>query len=56
MDGIKLEEIDTSVAAENLCKLLNSNKTFFLNGSWGSGKTEFLHKVEKKQRGKNLSI
>ncbi|ELI6297305.1 TPA: P-loop NTPase fold protein [Enterococcus faecalis] len=49
-----MEEIDTSVAAENLCKLLNSNKTFFLNGSWGSGKTEFLHKVEKKAKGKKF--
>ena len=43
---IKLEHIDTSVAAKNFAELLNDNKTYFLNGSWGSGKTEFLEEVK----------
>lgn len=44
---IKLEHIDTSVAAKNFAELLYDNKTYFLNGSWGSGKTEFLEEVKK---------
>lgn len=44
---IKLEHIDTTVAAKNFSELLNDNKTYFLNGSWGSGKTEFLEEVKK---------
>ena len=44
---IKLEHIDTTVAAKNFSVLLNDNKTYFLNGSWGSGKTEFLNEVKK---------
>lgn len=43
---IKLEHIDTSVAAKNFADLLYDNKTYFLNGSWGSGKTEFLEEVK----------
>lgn len=44
---IKLEHIDTTVATKNFSVLLNDNKTYFLNGSWGSGKTEFLNEVKK---------
>lgn len=50
---IKLEHIDTTVAAKNFSELLNDNKTYFLNGSWGSGKTEFLEEV-KNHSSKNL--
>lgn len=53
---IQLDEIDTSIAEENFSKLLNEEKTYFLNGSWGSGKTEFLKKVEKKSRKKFVTI
>ena len=42
---IELEHIDTSVAAKNFADLLNDNKTYFLNGSRGSGKSEFLKEV-----------
>lgn len=31
-------------------------KTFFLNGPWGSGKTEFLNKVSDQPAEKNLYI
>lgn len=42
------EKIDTSTAEKNFEKLLNQKKTFFLNGSWGSGKTQFIEKVKKR--------
>lgn len=53
---IKLEHIDTSVAANNFAELLNDNKTYFLNGSWGSGKTDFLEKVKKNSPKKLITI
>lgn len=53
---IKLEHIDTSVAAKNFSELLNDNKTYFLNGSWGSGKTEFLEEVKKKSPKRLITI
>lgn len=53
---IKLEHIDTSVAANNFAELLNDNKTYFLNGSWGSGKTDFLEEVKKNSSKKLITI
>lgn len=53
---IKLEHIDTTVAAKNFFELLNDNKTYFLNGSWGSGKTEFLDEVKKNSPKKLITI
>ena len=53
---IKLEHIDTSVAANNFAELLNDNKTYFLNGSWGSGKTEFLEEVKENFPKKLITI
>lgn len=53
---IKLEHIDTTVAAKNFSELLNDNKTYFLNGSWGSGKTEFLDEVKKNSPKKLITI
>lgn len=53
---IKLEHIDTSVAAKNFAKLLYDNKTYFLNGSWGSGKSEFLDEVKKNSPKKLITI
>lgn len=55
-DFIKLEHIDTSVAAKNFAELLNDNKTYFLNGSWGSGKTDFLEEVKKNSPKKLITI
>lgn len=53
---IKLDHIDTSVAAKNVAKLLEENKTYFLNGNWGSGKTEFLVEVGKNTNKKLVTI
>lgn len=53
---IKLEHIDTTVAAKNFAELLNDNKTYFLNGSWGSGKTEFLKEVKRSSQNKLITI
>ena len=53
---IKLEHIDTSVAAKNFADLLYDNKTYFLNGSWGSGKSEFLKKVKRGSQNKLITI
>lgn len=53
---IRLEHIDTSIAANNFAELLNDNKTYFLNGSWGSGKTVFLEEVKKNSPKKLITI
>lgn len=53
---IKLEHIDTTIAAKNFSELLNDNKTYFLNGSWGSGKTDFLEEVKKNSPKKLITI
>ena len=43
---IELDKIDTSTAAQNFANLLKENKTYFLNGPWGSGKSTFLKEVD----------
>ncbi|MDI9236763.1 P-loop NTPase fold protein [Streptococcus suis] len=53
---ITLEDIDTSIAAENFNRLLDENKTYFLNGSWGSGKTTFLESTESQSTKKFVTI
>ena len=53
---ITLKHIDTSIAAKNVAKLLEENKTYFLNGNWGSGKTEFLVEVGKNTNKKLVTI
>ncbi|SEK72280.1 KAP family P-loop domain-containing protein [Streptococcus equinus] len=54
--SIQLKEIDTQIAEENICKLLDENKTYFFNGKWGSGKSSFLEKVEQKSCKKFIII
>ena len=53
---IVLEHIDTSNAAKNFSNLLSESRTYFLNGSWGSGKTEFLNEVKKNSQDKFITI
>ena len=53
---ITLGHIDTSVAAKNIAKLLEENKTYFLSGSWGSGKTEFLSEINNNTHKKLVII
>lgn len=53
----KIDHVDTSVATRQFSNMMlekdeNKNyKTFFLNGSWGSGKTTFLEETEKNSDG-----
>lgn len=45
---IKIDKIDTSENAKIFAKMIdNSPKTYFLDGKWGSGKTEYIKEVEK---------
>ena len=44
---IKLDQINTATASKNFANLLRENKTYFLNGTWGSGKSTFLKQVDK---------
>ncbi|EIF36481.1 P-loop NTPase fold protein [Streptococcus sp. SK643] len=53
---ITLGHIDTSVAAKNIAKLLEENKTYFLSGNWGSGKTEFLSEINNNTHKKLVII
>ncbi|HFI0645152.1 TPA: P-loop NTPase fold protein [Streptococcus suis] len=53
---ITLEDIDTSIAAENFNRLLDEEKTYFLNGLWGSGKTTFLESTESQSKKKFVTI
>lgn len=46
LNKIEIKTIDTKEAASNFVKLLSENKTYFLNGAWGSGKTNFIKQVE----------
>ena len=48
---IELAKIETSTAAQNFANLLNENKTYFLNGTWGSGKSNFLKQVDNLKPG-----
>lgn len=45
----KIDTIDTSEYARKFAELLEQegDKTYFLQGTWGSGKTEYLEEVEK---------
>ena len=44
----KIDRIDTTNVAKAFVKELKEEqpKTYFLNGTWGSGKTEYLKEVE----------
>lgn len=53
----KIDYVDTSTATKQFSNMIvekdesKNYKTFFLNGSWGSGKTTFLEDTEKNQEG-----
>lgn len=53
----KIDYVDTSTATKQFSDMIvekdesKNYKTFFLNGSWGSGKTTFLEDTEKNQEG-----
>ncbi|EKZ0119433.1 hypothetical protein Q1I03_002236, partial [Enterococcus faecalis] len=52
-DEEELDRIDTQEYARYFSELLTENLTFFLNGEWGIGKTEYL-KVVKNYSGKKF--
>lgn len=53
----KIDYVDTSTATKQFSNMIvekdesKNYKTFFLNGSWGSGKTTFLEDTEKNPEG-----
>lgn len=47
-DKINIDHISTKTAAHNFLASLEPGKTYFLNGDWGSGKTEFIHEAQEK--------
>lgn len=53
---IKLDQNDTATASKNFVNLLNENKTYFLNGTWGSGKSTFLNEVDDIKQIKLVTI
>ena len=53
---IELDKIETSTAAQNFANLLRENKTYFLNGTWGSGKSTFLKEVDDIKQVKLVTI
>ena len=51
-DDWKIDRIDTTNVAKAFAEELKGEaKTYFLQGSWGSGKTEYLKEVEKAMNG-----
>lgn len=52
----ELPWIDTSQEAEYFSNLLKVNRIIFLNGEWGSGKTEFLKKIRDTPNKKFIDI
>lgn len=53
---IELDKIETSTAAQNFANLLSENKTYFLNGTWGSGKSTFLKDINDTKQVKIVTI
>lgn len=56
LDDDDLEWIDTKDSAEYFANLLKQNLTFFLDGEWGTGKTEYLSEVQKYSNKKFINI
>lgn len=56
-NNLKIDYVETSIATEQFSNMIvekdesKNYKTFFLNGSWGSGKTTFLEDTEKNPKG-----
>lgn len=49
-----INEIDTEESAERFAKYLKKKQTYFLDGKWGSGKTEFIKKANSHLDGHKL--
>ncbi|RND50819.1 P-loop NTPase fold protein [Lacticaseibacillus paracasei] len=44
---ITIENIPTKEAAQNFLDSIEPGKNYFLNGDWGSGKTEFIDEIQQ---------
>lgn len=54
-EKIKLDKpIPTDSSEEKFAKYLSEKKTYFLNGTWGSGKTKFINNVEERLKDKKF--
>lgn len=52
-ETLKIEQIDTTKEAKKFADEIRKHpKTYFLQGSWGSGKTEYLKSVKNQLHGK----
>ncbi|WP_424349839.1 P-loop NTPase fold protein [Latilactobacillus sp. 5-91] len=49
-------KIDTKFSEQRFGKYLKLKKTYFLNGSWGSGKTTFLEKIKEKDKELDIKV
>ncbi|USS85312.1 ATP-binding protein [Fructilactobacillus myrtifloralis] len=56
-ESMKIDQIDTEPQAQKFAEeIAKAPKTYFLQGKWGSGKTEYLKQVEKILANDNFDI
>jgi hypothetical protein len=53
-EELVINEINTEESAERFAKYLKKKRTYFLDGKWGSGKTEFIKKANSYLDGHNI--
>lgn len=53
-EELVVNEIDTDESAERFAKYLKKKRTYFLDGKWGSGKTEFIKKANHHLAGHDI--
>ncbi len=53
-EELVIDEIDTKESSERFAKYLKKKRTYFLDGKWGSGKTEFIKKAKPHLSGHNI--
>ncbi|WP_285007267.1 P-loop NTPase fold protein, partial [Lactococcus garvieae] len=53
-EELVINKIDTDESAERFAKYLKKKRTYFLDGKWGSGKTEFIKKANHHLAGHDI--
>lgn len=53
-EELVIDEIETDENAERFAKYLKKKRTYFLDGKWGSGKTEFIKKANHHLAGHDI--
>lgn len=53
---VQVDKIDTSTSAQNLAKIFKLQKTYFLDGVWGSGKTTYLDQFKDAYKNENSNV